>query len=413
MNKVKILFVNPRIEIRKIVFDNPGFCMTGMLYAASYTKQLGHETFILDSFTSEEPSKSLRFKDEYVIIGENPKTLHKKINVLQPELIFINYSDFHREITLIPESLKFLIKKIKNNNNKIILANFHLSECMKYFNFDEKQIKDMLPEIDYILNGFFEDNSYILNLIEKKQEHNVKYGLLDQNITDIKKYQKIFEILVSHGLIKEHERREKIFPLFTSRGCNYKCFFCSEKKGLWKSYNINNTINNIKFLASEGIQKIFFLDLIANFNKDRFNTILDSIINESIKCHFTNGIRIDLIDDNTVSKLAKCTDILSISIESGNQKVINEIIKKKLNLNMVRKNIELIKKYDIKCYAHYMINSPGETEEEIKNTKEIAKYFHNKYGIIPRIQKYVPANHKNGFDQKGINIVSKQFKMND
>ena len=412
MEKHKIAFVNPRIEIRDSFFDNPAFCMTGMLYAASEAKAEGHIVDVLDSFLEGEVRSNVRrYKDKYHIIGTDPDTMAKRVSEKDPDIVIVNYSDFHREIKLVSRSLKRLMELISSPDRKIILANFHLSECMKYFNFSEDDVMAALPEIDSIMNGYFSDSSLGCGKDEDSIRDFQDFGLIDPEMVDYHRYQEFFNEMSTKGLVKEHETGERIFPMFTSRGCNFRCFFCSSKKGIWKPLNMHHIEKNIITAKANGVSKIFVLDLLANMDRDRFGQILETIIKNGMKVHFSNGLRIDLLNEKTIRYLSECTDILSVSIESGDQSVVDRIIKKNLDLEKAEYNAGLISKYKIRCYAHYMTHSPGESESEIRKTEEMARRFEKDYGIVSRIQPYVPASAENGFDGQGNNIISKRFTL--
>ncbi len=404
----RLLFVNPRIMIRKEVFDNPAFCVTGMLYAASAASSAGYDVKIIDAFTSDE--KIVR-KDDKIIIGEHPKKLLEKIRKEEPDIIFINYSDFHREINLMPKSLRFLLKQLDEHPAKVILANFHLSECMKYFNLNLDKMKSVAPGRYNLMDGYFQDKVKEFLKDNEKETSFLESGKIDFGLIDIPRYSSLFRSLTREGLIKEHESEQDIFPLFTSQGCNFNCFFCSERKGRWRPFPLEDVKNDIKYLSRRGISKIFFLDLLANMDNRRFNRILDTIIDEGLKAHFTNGLRIDLLDEESIKRLAQCTDILSVSIESADQEVLNGIIQKRLDLSTAEKNIKLISEHGIQCYAHYMIGSPGESKDSIEKTRKLAERWRDEYNITPRIQEYIPVSVSDSFDEYGNNILSRKFVM--
>ncbi|MFP4190292.1 MAG: B12-binding domain-containing radical SAM protein, partial [Candidatus Woesearchaeota archaeon] len=399
-----IVFVNPRVELGTDFFDNPAFCMTGMLYAASYVRSSGFDTEMIDSFVSADPEEVIKATKSHTIIGEKPESLVKKIEMKKPDMVIMNYSDFHREIRLMPGSLRYLLRRLKKPGRKLILSNFHMTECMKFFNFREEDIKRFAPEIDQVMNGYFQEEfPKILeeSIVQGNEEK--RHGFLDYNMFDMKRYHQFFIEMIRRGLIKENNSFDNLFPMFTSRGCNHRCFFCNSSKGRWIPFSLEDIESNIKSAKDMGTSKIIFLDLLANLEKKRFMHILNMINKIGLKAHFTNGLRIDQLNEDIIRGLSKCTDILSVSIESGVQDVLDNIIKKDMDLNKVEENARLISKYNINCYAHYMIRSPGEDEEDVKKTNKYAEKLHKLYGIRPRIQPYVPINKEESFDKRGIN----------
>jgi len=80
------------------------------------------------------------------------------------------------------------------------------------------------------------------------------------------------------------------------------------------------------------------------------------------------------IDEETVQlmKQSGC-QFLNIAIESGTQRVLNDIIHKPLDLEKVKEIVKLIKKYDIDLASNFIIGFPGETWEEIRQTIKYAE----------------------------------------
>ena len=62
---------------------------------------------------------------------------------------------------------------------------------------------------------------------------------------------------------------------------------------------------------------------------------------------------------------------MSLGIESANQRIL-DMIKKRLNKNLVRKTVEEIKKADIEAVGFFMVGFPTETKKEIKETINFA-----------------------------------------
>jgi len=82
-----------------------------------------------------------------------------------------------------------------------------------------------------------------------------------------------------------------------------------------------------------------------------------------------NGVRADTLDENLLirMKASGCKKI-RIAPESGVQRVLDDIVKKNLNLKDVEKAVVLSKKVGIKVGCFFVIGLIGETKEDIIET---------------------------------------------
>jgi len=185
---------------------------------------------------------------------------------------------------------------------------------------------------------------------------------------------------------------KKSISLITSRGCPFNCVFCSIKLHMGKKYRYNSpdyVINHINFLIERyGVKNFHFEDDNISLNKSRFEQILDKILQNKIKIKWDtpNGIRADTLDFNLLKKI-KCSGCknLTIAIESGNQNVLNNIIKKNSSLEQIIKIVKFCKKLSINLNAFYVIGFPGETINNMNETIELALRLFRLYHVTPHL----------------------------
>lgn len=167
--------------------------------------------------------------------------------------------------------------------------------------------------------------------------------------------------------------------IITSRGCPYNCVFCSScivwgKK--WRPRSAKNVVDEIEQVVNRfGIKQIDFSDDNMTLDRLRMVEICDQIIQRSIKVEwFTpNGIRADTLDESLLRKMKKagCKKI-RIAPESGVQRIVNEVIKKNLDLKKVEQAVILCKKVGIKVGCFFVLGLIGETKQDIEKTIEFA-----------------------------------------
>lgn len=174
---------------------------------------------------------------------------------------------------------------------------------------------------------------------------------------------------------------ERGASIITSRGCPFGCVFCSIRLSMgnfWRGRNPENVIAEIEELVEKyKVKYIGFEDDNLTLHKERIHKICDLIIEKSLNKKFTwgtpNGVRADRLDEPLLRKMkeAGCKDII-VAPESGNQWVLDNIIKKKLDLKTVENVVGICKKIGVISGCYFVIGNPGETLEQIEDTVRFA-----------------------------------------
>jgi len=188
---------------------------------------------------------------------------------------------------------------------------------------------------------------------------------------------------VYNAAVKENPLRGEIHKpwtvIITSRGCPYNCIFCTHciiwgKK--WRGRNPENVVAELEqVIQTYHLEQIDFLDDNLTLDKKRMETICDLIVQKGL--HFEwftpSGVRADTLDENLLIKMKKsgCKKI-RVAPESGVQRVVDQIIKKNLDLKSVERSVVLCKKIGIKVGCFFVIGLIGETKKDIEETIKFA-----------------------------------------
>jgi anaerobic magnesium-protoporphyrin IX monomethyl ester cyclase len=186
-----------------------------------------------------------------------------------------------------------------------------------------------------------------------------------------------FEAIKENPIRGEISKRYTI--IITSRGCPHRCIFCSNHIVMgktWRGRSPENVVDELEQIVNTySIRQIDFFDENMTLIKKRVEDICDLIMERGVDIdwYVPNGVRADTLDEELLRKMsaAGCKEI-RVAPESGVQRVVDEIIKKNLNLEDVEKAVVLAKKVGMKIGVFFMLGLIGETKEDIKDTIKFA-----------------------------------------
>lgn len=162
--------------------------------------------------------------------------------------------------------------------------------------------------------------------------------------------------------------------IIASYGCPYNCFFCANHS-LTGSHVVYRPIDDILeeidfFVEKYHVEQISFMDDNVIADKNRALILFDAIRSRGyeLEIQIGNLAAWDLNDEILqVLHGAGCTRI-GISVESGSQRVLRDIIHKPLRLESIPPLVEKFKQLNIMMIADFIIGLPGETWQDIRNT---------------------------------------------
>jgi magnesium-protoporphyrin IX monomethyl ester (oxidative) cyclase len=393
----KVLLINPP---QKYFKQSMKFCVyvpVSLLSIAVMIKDIC-VVKILDCLVKDFKIK--RIKD-FTLYGTSFERIETEIKRFNPNIVGITIP-----FSAQSENAKIISKICKKTNSKIKVVFGGPHSSVKY--------KELLKEgfCDFCVVGEGEETffEFIKNLNSKSFPKNIKGLAYKENNKIYFKPRKFIKNLDSlpfpaYELInmEDYQKNSYLYnnrsyihknsiSMITSRGCPYNCVFCSIHLHMGHEYRYHSPdyiINHIKFLIKRyNIKNFHFEDDNLSLDKDRFEQILDKIIQNNLNINWDtpNGIRVDTLDFNLLKKIKKSgCKCLTIAIESGNQYVLNNIIKKNTSLDYMIKIIKYCKKLKINTGAFYVIGFPGETINNMKETIDTSIKLFRLYDIFPML----------------------------
>jgi radical SAM superfamily enzyme YgiQ (UPF0313 family) len=170
----------------------------------------------------------------------------------------------------------------------------------------------------------------------------------------------------------------KSFSIMTSRGCPYRCTFCSQSvmAEKWRARSPANVVKEWAHLVHDlGAQEIGILDDSANINRKRLHELSDLLIKEKLN-HvpwiLINGIRANLADEDLLRHMKEAgLKRLAFGVETGDEDIL-ESIDKRVTHEQIKQAFKNAKKVGLETVGFFIIGLPGDTEETMEKTIRLA-----------------------------------------
>ncbi len=182
--------------------------------------------------------------------------------------------------------------------------------------------------------------------------------------------------LVDNSLYRRPDNGKVQAVIKVSRGCPYHCFFCLATPvsgAKVRTRSPENIIEEIKeCIEKYNIRNFLFWSDIFNLDRAWTIDLCQKIIDSGLKFTWSSNTRANTMDNELASIMYKAgCRLVSIGVESGSQKILDNI-GKKITLDEVRNTVRVLKKNHIKIYNYFVIGLPWETEETVEETVKFA-----------------------------------------
>jgi radical SAM superfamily enzyme YgiQ (UPF0313 family) len=187
-----------------------------------------------------------------------------------------------------------------------------------------------------------------------------------------------FSIFDEESVIRDEFEGEKKLGYLCNRGCPFKCSYCLNVhvRSLYpvdskyvRYQKVDKIIEEIKILQDMyDFKSIGFYDDTFLLNT-KWIEEFSGKYKEEIDMPFYCNARPETCKEEMVSKVAEagCTR-LEIGLESGNEKLREMVLKRKMSNSQITRAFKLAEKYEMKKYTFSMIGIPYETEKNINET---------------------------------------------
>jgi len=359
---MKILFLSPNQQ--RFVHPVPPI---GALYLAASLREMGHDVDLLDLMFIKDKNIELELKN-------------KLINY-QPDLFCISIRNIDALIGKTEYAMPLLNQCVKlarkYSSAKIILGG------PGYSLFPDK-ILDML-NADYGISGEADESLPLLvDRLEKEEKTSDIAGLCFKENEVIKQNKP--EIVCNLNKVpfqaidlinaKQYDRNRGAMGIFTRKACPLDCIYCPEAYFHGNKVRFRSpkkVADEIEYIIKEaGVHYFDFADTTFNVPKSHSIDVCNEIINRKLDFRFEvelSPIQQD-IESAKILKAAGCEGI-DLTADSGSNKML-KYLNKGFSAQDILKTAHIYKKLKIPYTVGFLLGGPGEDEETIKESINIA-----------------------------------------
>jgi radical SAM superfamily enzyme YgiQ (UPF0313 family) len=368
----------------------------GLGYLASYIRQYGYSVKIFQASSDE-----LYYEELKELLSSYDPSL-AGISVMTPSY---------------PGAVK-VCNMIKSHDRNIVtvMGGHHVSAI-------GEEVMEQSPNTDFGVIGEGEITFHELVQALEKDEH--KYGEINGlawrdnegniHVNEARELVKDIDIfpLPARDLVDTNRFRlhsyidfgKKSTTMTTSRGCPYKCAFCSSWLTMGARYrfrSVENIMKEIRELVADGVDHIVFEDDTMALKRDRIMAICDELIKMPNRPTWYCLTRVDTMDYELAKKFkaAGCR-MVNFGIESGSPEVL-KMIGKKISLDRAVEAVKACKKAGLRTQCTFIVGFPIETDKTMSMTYSIAKKINPTIAIFFPLTPYPGTKVYNEFLDKSL-----------
>ncbi len=379
---MRILLINPPLKS-----DNPNEPIPfplGLGYLAASLRSSGEEAIILDACLG--PARRAAGESLYAI-GLSVPEIVIKVEEYKPDYVGISVPFTSRFKSSL--EIRSAIHQACQDT-PVIAGGMHATvdpETLLHNGFDAVilgEAEDSLPDFikSYNTNGSISDD---LNGVAFKREGNICIQPQTHHITDLDEIPFPARDLVP---FEEYLKRSggrwirpgmRVASVITSRGCPYRCTFCSAFRVAGRSYRRRSPENVLaeieELIANYRVNVIAFEDDNLTADRERAVELFEGIARKFPKLQWItpNGVSIKSLDRELlqIMKRSGCRSV-NLAFESGDENILRKVMKKDLHPEEGRQVRQWCREVGIGVNGYFILGMPGETPESMRRTREYA-----------------------------------------
>ncbi len=407
----RLVVIHPPVSLARDFIDYPYFADLGAVQAASVLAQaLGAEVDLVDAYAL--PTSTLAWRpDGRAHLGAPVADVLARAPVEGADAVVVAYTPFHRPPRRDDVLAELLGGLRARTDRPIVLADCYQSG-QHYIDAGE-QVLSRYPECDAHVK--YEAEVTLPALLRAWTDRAVRpagtvLGESPPSLDDLPfpawgsialeeyfRFQNRVMALAGRG-VWAFPIDGRTLPIVTSRGCPFACVHCSSNPGrrpgekkTQRRLSPERMRAHLRELSTTArATRLAVLDELANVSERHFDALLDQVEELDVLFDCPNGLRADYLLPRHLARMRGRVSTVSVSAESGNQRVVTEVVHKRLDLRAIEEAARNAREAEVPLLVHFIIGLPGESAGEINDTLAFAMDLWDRYRARPAVQFATP-----------------------
>lgn len=404
---MRVLVVHPPVSIARDWIDYPYMADLGAVQVAGQLRAQGHEVRLVNALALPGATLHLRQDRRFHLGAPLDEVLGCAERALPADLVCVAYGPFHRPPRR-DELLAALLRGLRAMSGAPLWLIDAYQSGQHYV--EVPTVLDAYPEASLWLK--YEAEASLPRLLDALARGQTPTGvhrgaeadlatlaLPAWDLVDLPARDACLARVVKHagrgGWSFPIEGRA--LPLVTSRGCPFRCAHCSSNPGRQEGSPKTQRRDppaqlaaKVAQLASLGATRLFALDELINVHTRHFDGFLAAVEAHGLRFEVPNGFRADYLEGHQLARMKARVTTVSVSAESGNERVLAEIVGKELDLADIRRVARAAHEAGVPLLVHWIIGMPGESVREIEDTLALALELYERHRAEPALQFATP-----------------------
>jgi radical SAM superfamily enzyme YgiQ (UPF0313 family) len=170
--------------------------------------------------------------------------------------------------------------------------------------------------------------------------------------------------------------KEKLFYIFTSRGCPFRCVFCQKEltgRG-FRTRSVKNSLDELQDIHDTyNPGNVLFIDELFTCQKKRVYEICEGIIERGLKLNMSCETRVDMLDYDMARTMKRAGfNRMYFGVESGSQRSLDTLVKD-YKVDKIVEALKITRRAGIWTKIFLIVGTPGETMEDIEETANVLR----------------------------------------
>jgi radical SAM superfamily enzyme YgiQ (UPF0313 family) len=178
-------------------------------------------------------------------------------------------------------------------------------------------------------------------------------------------------------------RRATFTTLLATRGCPFRCIFCSTPHGRCRMRSPANIVDEMESCIGQGAEELHFVDDTFNLRAERIREVSEEILRRGLDVRWSLRARVDRVDPDSL-KLARRAGCIRIhyGVETGTDEGLRDL-RKGITTAEAERAIAWTREAGITTVAYFLIGCPHErTRDDVLQTLRFAQRVRPDYAMF-------------------------------